>query len=108
MNRLGMTALFLLCLLLASCTGTGIVSHNGTELTPEEQASMYESREQEHPTPDLPDKGTVYWSPSGSKYHRDPDCGYLKNASKIYQGTPMEAANHGADSPCARCAGGNS
>lgn len=96
----------LLAMLLAGCATDGIIEHYGTELTPEEHGSIYQSRVEDKPDPDLSVKGTVYFSASGTKYHLDPECSYLKRANQVYSGTVAEAANHGADSPCSRCGGG--
>lgn len=106
MRKIEIVAVLMLALLLVSCAQHGVVEHDGTELTPSELESLYESRQEQTPEPDVLGKQTVYWTPSGTKYHRDPDCTHLKRASAVYQGTMAEAANHGADSPCSRCAGG--
>ena len=100
-----LTAL-LLAVLLVGCASGGITQHDGTELTPEAHESLYQSRVEESPDPELTVKGTVYFTASGTKYHLDPECTYLQKASQVYSGTLAEAANHGADSPCSRCAGG--
>ncbi len=99
-------AALLAAVLLVGCASGGTVKHDGTEMTPEEHASLYQSRVEQDPDPELTVKGTVYFSASGTKYHLDPECVYLKRASKVYSGTVAEAANHGADSPCSRCGGG--
>ncbi len=99
-------AVLLWVVLFVGCASGGVVEHDGTELTPDQLESIYQSRVEENPDPELTVKGTVYFSASGTKYHLDPECTYLKRASQVYSGTVAEAANHGADSPCSRCGGG--
>ena len=104
MRSLSIAVALICTLALTGCAAQGVVEHDGAELTPQEHASLYQSREEEHPDPVLTEKRTVYYTESGTKYHFDPECTYLKRASKVYSGTPAQAANHGADSPCSRCA----
>lgn len=106
MRRIGLL-LCLLVLLLAACSpvrGMEVVS--GEVLSPEEQQSLFEERLEGQPEPDVNAKGKVYWTPNGSKYHKDPACSYLKNAKQVQSGTVAEATNNGASSPCSRCGGG--
>lgn len=104
MRKLYVVIALLCALALTGCAQQGIVEHDGTELTPAEHASLYQSREEEHPDPELTEKRTVYYTQSGTKYHLDPECTYLQRANTVYSGSVAEAANHGADSPCSRCA----
>lgn len=104
MKRLICIALLLL-LVLAGCSApSGNEISSGEVLSPEEQASLYEEQSFQD---GVSVKGTVYWSQSGTKYHKDPNCSYLQNAKQLQSGTVAQATNHGASSPCSRCAGGN-
>ncbi len=92
---------------LVSCSAQGKVeASSGEIISPEEQASLYEERLEQEGEPNVSVKGTVYWTPSGTKYHKDSDCSSMKNAKEVYAGTVAQAANHGACEPCSRCAGG--
>jgi hypothetical protein len=105
MRRACLIALVLV--FLAGCQAQGgVEASSGEPLTPEEQASLYEERLEQEGEPNAGIKGTVYWTPSGEKYHKDPNCSYLKNAKEVLSGTAAQAANHGASEPCSRCAGG--
>lgn len=101
-----MLGLLVLLLCLSACTQQGIHVHNGENLSPEEQQSLYEARLEQESEPEIEGQGVVYWTSNGSKYHKNPACSYLKNAKQVLSGTLAEAANYGADSPCSRCAGG--
>ena len=99
--------LLLVLLTFAACTDqSGIEVVNGETLSPEEQQSLYEARQEQESAAEIVVKGTVYWSNGGTKYHKDRNCSYLKNAEHIKSGTAAEAANHGASGPCSRCIGG--
>ncbi len=95
----------LLLLVLAGCNAqSGAEISSGEVLSPEEQASLYEEQSFQD---GVSVKGTVYWSQSGTKYHKDPNCSHLKNVKQLQSGTVAQATNHGASSPCSRCAGGS-
>lgn len=97
----------LVLFVLAGCRAQGSAeTSSGEPLTPTEQASLYEERLAQEGEPNEDVRGTVYWSPSGEKYHKNPECSYLKNAKEVLSGTAAQAANHGASEPCSRCAGG--
>ncbi len=104
MRKFGVFVLLLL-LTLVGCSERGAVeASSGEPLTPEEQQSLYEQR-QELDGQVLPSyKGTVYWTQSGSKYHKDPNCSYIRNAKQLQSGKIEQAINHGASEPCSRCA----
>ena len=96
-----------LLLAMVGCNAQGNVeASSGEPLSREEQASLYEERLEHGSEPNVSAKGTVYWAPSGTKYHKDPKCSYLKNTKEVLSGTAAQAANHGAGEPCSRCAGG--
>ena len=98
--------LLLLLFVFAACSEqSGIEVVSGEVLSPEEQQSLYEARTQQNAALDVSVKGKVYWTESGSKYHKDPNCSYLKNAKELQSGTAAEAVNHGASEPCSRCGG---
>lgn len=95
----------LLALILVGCSvpnGTEVAS--GEELLPEEQRSLYEQREEQEGELGNAFKGTVYWTQSGTKYHKDKNCSYIKNAKQLQSGKIEQAINHGASEPCSRCA----
>lgn len=100
----------ILCVLLLVLTGCsqfgGHEPSQGKALSPEEQQSLYEERLEQDGEPNVSARGTVYWTASGTKYHRDPGCSYLKNAKEVLSGTVAQATNHGASLPCSRCSGG--
>lgn len=97
----------LLLLVLAGCRAPSKVEASGGEvLSPEEQQSLYEQRVEQEGEPNTAHRGTVYWTPSGTKYHKDPDCSYIQNAKQLQSGTVAQATNHGASEPCSRCTGG--
>ncbi|MBQ7378724.1 MAG: hypothetical protein IJW70_03475 [Clostridia bacterium] len=98
--------LLVLWLVLVGCGEQRIRVENGETLDRDEQESLYDQRAEQQSEPDISGKGVVYWTQSGTKYHKDPTCSFLKNAKELLSGTIAQAANHGADSPCSRCSGG--
>lgn len=105
MRRCCLIALVLFALVGCSVPG-GTEASSGEVLSPQEQATLYQERLEQEGEPNVSAKGTVYWTPSGTKYHKDPGCSHLKNAKELHSGTVAQAANHGASLPCSRCAGG--
>ena len=96
----------LVLLTLAACTEQGAMEvFIGEVLSPEEQQSLYDARAEQESEPEINVKGKVYWTKNGTKYHKDPECSYLRNAKELQSGTAAEAANHGASGPCSRCGG---
>ena len=96
-----------LMLVLVSCsTPNRTEVSSGEALSPEEQQSLYSARLEQEGELNVSAKGKVYWTPSGTKYHKDPNCSSLKNAKEVHSGTAAQAANYGASEPCSRCAGG--
>ena len=106
MRRLGLITLVFLLALVGCQAPNRAEASSGEPLTPEEQASLYEERLEQEGEPIAGIKGTVFWTPSGEKYHKNRDCSYLKNAKEVLSGTVAQAANHGASEPCSRCTGG--
>jgi hypothetical protein len=104
MRRAYLVCLVLL-LLLCGCSDGGVSFVNGETLSHAQQESLYESRVQESEEPEIGEKGVVYYTPNGTKYHKDPECSYLRNAKQLFSGSVAEAVNHGAESPCSRCGG---
>ncbi len=105
MRRACVIALVLFALVGCRAQGNAEAS-SGEYLSPQEQASLYEERLEQEGEPNAGTRGTVYWTPSGEKYHKNRDCNYLKNAKEVLSGTVAQATNHGASEPCSRCAGG--
>ena len=106
MRRLCIIALLLLLVLAGCHARNGTEVSSGDPLTPEEQQSLYEQRIEQEGEPNTSIKGKVYWTPSGTKYHKDPKCSYIQNAKQLQSGTVAQAINHGASQPCSRCIGG--
>ena len=52
--------------------------------------------------PEVAADGTVYVSPSGKKYHRDPNCRGLRNAKSLEEISQEEALSRGKE-PCSIC-----
>lgn len=52
---------------------------------------------------ELPDDAECYFSATGSVYHKDKNCSYLKKAKEVLAGTIEEAQAAGALRPCSRC-----
>ena len=63
-------------------------------------------------TPDQPSgsldpttqSATVFWLESGSVYHRDSDCRYIKEKQNVQSGTVTEATEAGKTRACSSCA----
>ena len=98
------TVLLVGLLCFAGCTEARLRVVEGQELQASEQQSLYE--QMQHATPDQGMSVKVYWTPSGTRYHKDAACSYLKNSKNVMSGTLDVAINQGADLPCSRCAGG--
>lgn len=105
MKRAFLTVCIML-LFLAGCRAqSGVEITSGEPLSHGEQQSLYEQRSKQESEPDAGAKGTVYWTQSGTKYHKSPDCTHIKNAKELQSGTVAQAINHGTDGPCSRCFG---
>ena len=65
------------------------------------QKSLLEEKNQPA-TP--PEKIECYYTASGSVYHKDRNCSFLKNAKEVLGGTIEEATVTRALRPCSRCA----
>ena len=100
----------IVCLCVLAFSGCAVPGDNevssGDVLIPEEQQSLYQARLEQEGEQNVSVKGTVYWTPNGTKYHKDARCSSLKNAKEVLSGTIAQATNHGADEPCLRCTGG--
>ena len=106
MRKFCILTLLLLLSLMSCSEPKGVEASSGEPLSPEEQQSMYEQRVEQEGEPNASVRGTVYWTPNGSKYHKDPNCSYIKNAKQLQSGTIAQATNYGVSKPCSRCAGG--
>ena len=45
----------------------------------------------------------VYWTESGSVWHKSTSCSHIKNSAKIFAGTVTEAQSAGKSKMCSRC-----
>ena len=75
---------------------------NTEELTTEEETTEEETTEEE--TTEREHDGVYYWTETGTKYHKWSDCGHLKNSTKIFQGTLLEAKTEKKGGLCSSCA----
>lgn len=77
----------------------------GETLSGEELEALQEKLLEEKNRPrELQEDAECYYSATGSVYHKDKNCSYLKNAKVILAGTIEEAQAAGALRPCSRCA----
>ena len=101
--------LILLLLLLPSCTPSdGFTA--GRPLTKDELASLSaelftQGDEPKETAPAYTDRepNTVYWTESGSVYHKYRDCYHLKDSGSIKSGTVLTARVAGKERVCAEC-----
>ena len=77
----------------------------GHPISREDLESMSEALfDTEAPTEDeTSPPGIVYWTDSGSVYHRDPNCRHLTKAEKVKSGYIGNAEMYGKDRPCSVC-----
>jgi hypothetical protein len=47
--------------------------------------------------------GKVYWTKSGSVYHKDRDCYHLKKSQSVSEGSVEQAVSLGKERLCASC-----
>ncbi len=94
---------FLLFLLAACARNDGFDA--GETLSGEELEALQERllEEKNHPQ-ELPENAECYYTASGSVYHKDRNCSFLRNAKTVLAGTVEEAQAAGAYRPCSRCA----
>jgi len=45
----------------------------------------------------------VYWTESGTVWHKNADCSHIKNSSKIFSGKISDAQDAGKSKACSRC-----
>ena len=45
----------------------------------------------------------VYWTGSGSVWHKSPDCTHIKNATDLYAGKISDAEANGKSAACSKC-----
>lgn len=77
----------------------------GETLSGEELEQMQKSLLEEKNQPKVPpEKVECYYTASGSVYHKDRNCSFLKNAKEVLEGTIEDATEAGALRPCSRCA----
>ena len=105
MKRVAMLLAMLSLFLLVSCARENGFDA-GETLTGEELAKLQESlvEEKNHPAESDEENAECYYTASGSVYHKDRNCSYLKNAKEVLAGTIEEAKTSGASRPCSRCA----
>ncbi len=46
---------------------------------------------------------TVYWTESGSVWHKSAECGYLRKSKGTLSGAVSEAIDAGKEKPCSSC-----
>ena len=98
--------MLLVCAALLSACGPTDDFEAGESLSPEGLASL----SAELFTEDEPDTADgfhnferVYWTESGSVYHRDRDCSHLKRAETVLEGSVKHARKEGKERPCSTC-----
>lgn len=97
-----LAALFLL--LFAGCAKSDGFDA-GETLSGEELEQLQKSLLEEKNQPATPpEKIECYYTASGSVYHKDRNCSFLKNAKEVLEGTIEEATVTRALRPCSRCA----
>lgn len=105
MRRFILCVILTLPLLTLSACAPSHEFEGGRPISREELESMSEALfETEAPTEgetSLP--GIVYWTDSGSVYHRDPNCRHLTKAEKVKSGYIGNAEMYGKDRPCSVC-----
>lgn len=52
---------------------------------------------------DLAEDGDVFWTKSGSLWHKKQTCSYLANSKTLYHGSVEEAKMNGKEKACSRC-----
>lgn len=70
-----------------------------TETAPAETAPAEDTAESET----VAVSGKVYWTKSGSVYHRDRDCYHLKKSQSVSEGSVEQAVSLGKGRLCASC-----
>jgi hypothetical protein len=69
------------------------------ETAPAEDTAQSETAESET----VAASGKVYWTKSGSVYHRDRDCYHLKKSQSVSEGSVEQAVSLGKERLCASC-----
>ena len=121
LKALTLAAILALCLSFISCDFDESKNHlSGGELLDDERLSEIknevfsgeESTEKESAEtvtsttsePDTDDTGIiVYWTESGSVWHKSASCSHIKNSTNLLAGTVTQAKNAGKSNPCSRC-----
>jgi hypothetical protein len=70
-----------------------------TETAPAEDTAQSETTESET----VAVSGKVYWTKSGSVYHKDRDCYHLKKSQSVSEGSVEQAVSLGKERLCASC-----
>lgn len=70
-----------------------------TETAPAEDTAESETAESET----VAVSGKVYWTKSGSVYHKDRDCYHLKKSQSVSEGSVEQAVSLGKERLCASC-----
>lgn len=104
MKRVAIVLAALLLFLFAGCAKKDGFDA-GETLSGEELAELQKSLLEEKNRPKVPpEKVECYYTASGSVYHKDRNCSFLKNAKEVLEGTIEDATEAGALRPCSRCA----
>lgn len=93
-----------LCLtILASCKiGNDIKQHGGILADRDVVSSILKELEDKKNS-SLAEDGDVFWSLSGTIWHKSADCSYLSNSKEVYHGTLEDAKLEGKERECTRC-----
>ena len=107
--------LFIILLLLPSCSPAPNDFSAGRPITKDELASLSAELFTEVPEPDteapteetaVRDPNRVYWVEGGSVYHFDRDCAHIRDAEDVIEGTYRTAEwSYGIGKACSSCGG---
>ncbi len=97
-------ALFLLLFALTACTADRFEAGNPINKEDLESVSLalFGTMAETEPPKKYP-AGTVFWSPTGTVYHADPDCYHLRRAETVQHGSISKAYTDGVKKPCSHC-----
>ena len=121
LKTLSIAIIIILCLSFISCNFDESQNHlSGGELLDDERISemknevlggenltekeSIETVTEAFAESDTDDTGAiVYWTESGSVWHKSASCSHIKNSTNLLAGTVTQAKTAGKSSPCSRC-----